>query len=450
MNDRNFRILIVDDEPNIRSGLSKALAGEAEEVTVAKDAATALALFRRARHHLVITDLKMPGTLSGLDLVKTVKHEHPETLVLVITAHGSVESAVEAMRQGAQDYISKPVDIGMLRLLVRNACEHHRLVEENRRLRDRLAAAGEFPEMVGRSGAMRELFDLVRQIADTNVIVLIQGESGTGKELVARALHNLSARKNQPFIAANIAALPESLIEGELFGYEKGAFTGANRQKPGWFEMAQGGTLFLDEIGEMPPRTQLDLLRVLEQRELRRLGGEQIISLDVRVVAATHRDLDALVADGVFREDLFYRLNVVPLRVPPLRERRDDIPLLVQHFLRQAEERHHKETKQIAGAAMKVLCDFPWPGNVRQLRNFMERLVVTVEGTTIHREDLPHELSATPLQSVVTLEQAAQEAEKAAIVVALAKCNHHRERTATLLGISVRTLHYKMNRYALQ
>jgi two-component system NtrC family response regulator len=450
MSDRNFRILIVDDEPNIRSGLARALAGEADEVATAKDGTEALALFRHAQHPLVITDLKMPGPISGLDLVKRMKHERPETLILVITAHGSVGTAVEAMRQGAHDYVSKPVDIGMLRLLVRNACEHHRLVEENRRLRERLAAAGEFPEMIGHSGAMREVFDLIRQVADTDVTVLIRGESGTGKELVARAIHNLSGRKHRPFVGANIGALPESLIESELFGYEKGAFTGANRRKPGWFETAQGGTLFLDEIGEMPPKTQVDLLRVLEQRETRRLGGEEVVPLDVRVVVATHRDVDALVAEGNFREDLFYRLNVVPLRVPPLRERRDDIPLLVQHFLEQARERHRKDAKQVAGAAMKVLCELPWPGNVRQLRNCMERLVVTVEGPNIHAQDLPGELRAAPAQAVVTLEQAAQEAEKAAILAALAQCNQHRERSARLLAISVRTLHYKMNRYGLQ
>jgi two-component system NtrC family response regulator len=450
MSDRNFRILIVDDEPNIRSGLAKALAGEADEVSTAKDGTEAVALFRKTHHHLIITDLKMPGTVSGLELVKQIKHERPETLILVITAHGSVETAVEAIRQGAHDYINKPVDLAMLRLLVRNAYEHHRLVAENRRLRDRLAAAGEFPEMIGQSSAIREVFDRIRQVADTDVTVLIQGESGTGKELVARGIHNLSARKDRPFVAANIGALPESLIESELFGYEKGAFTGANRRKPGWFEMAEGGTLFLDEIGEMPPKTQVDLLRVLEQKEVRRLGGEETISLDVRVVAATHRDVNVLVAEGKFREDLYYRMNIVPLRVPPLRERRDDIPMLVQHFLQQAQDRHRKDTKQIAGAAMKILCEFPWPGNVRQLRNCMERLVVTVEGPIVHAEDLPDDLRRLPSGSVATLESAAQEAEKAAILAALGQCNQHRERAAALLDISVRTLHYKMSRYALQ
>jgi two-component system NtrC family response regulator len=450
MSDRNFRILIVDDEPNIRSGLARGLSGEADEVGVARDATEALALFRRAHHHLVITDLKMPGTVSALELVKQIKHERPETVILVITAHGSVETAVEAMRQGAHDYLSKPVDLGVLRLLVRNAYEHHRLLEENRQLRDRLAAAGEFPEMVGRSAAIREVFDRISQVADTEVTVLIQGESGTGKELVARALHNLSARRDRPFVAANLGALPESLIESELFGYEKGAFTGANRRKPGWFELAQGGTLFLDEVGEMPPRTQVDLLRVLEQREVRRLGGEEVLPLDVRLVAASHGDTDALVTEGRFREDLYYRLNVVPLRVPPLRERRDDIPLLVEHFLKQAQNRHRKEAKQVAGEAMRVLCDYPWPGNVRQLRNCMERLVVTVEGSAIHAEDLPEEMRASPGRAVVTLDHAVQEAEKTAILAALAQCNQHRERTAKLLDVSVRTLHYKMNRYGLQ
>jgi two-component system response regulator AtoC len=450
MNDRNFRILIVDDEPNIRSGLAKALAGEADLVDAAKDGTEAMTLFRKVHYHLVITDMKMPGPVSGLDLVKQIKHERPETLILVITAHGSVETAVEAMRQGAHDYINKPVDLAMLRLLVRNAYEHHCLVTENRQLRDRLAAAGEFPEMIGHSAAIREVFDRIRQVADTDVTVLIQGESGTGKELVARGIHNLSARKDRPFVAANIGALPESLIESELFGYEKGAFTGANRRKPGWFEMAEGGTLFLDEIGEMPPKTQVDLLRVLEQKEVRRLGGEETIPLDVRVVAATHRDVDTLVAEGKFREDLFYRMNVVPLRVPPLRERRDDIPMLVQHFLKQAQERHRKDAKQIAGAAMKVLCEFPWPGNVRQLRNCMERLVVTVEGPIVHAEDLPDDMRTQPPGGVVTLESAAQEAEKVAILAALAQCNQHRERAAALLDISVRTLHYKMSRYGLQ
>ncbi len=450
MTQHGFRILIVDDEPNIRAGLAKGLAGEADDLATAQDAEEAWTLFQQQHQQVVITDLKMSGRLSGLELLRQIKESRPETVVLVITAHGTIETAVEAMRLGAHDFVAKPVDLNMLRLQVRKAFAHYRLVEENRRLRARLDAMGEFPDMVGHSAAMQHVFDRIRQVANADVTVLVQGESGTGKELVARAIHNLSARKGRPFIAANVGALPETLVESELFGYEKGAYSGATRQKPGWFEMADGGTLFLDEIGEMPPKTQVDLLRLLEQRELRRLGGEVSIPIDVRLIAATNRDLDELAAEGRFRQDLYYRINVVPLRIPPLRQRRDDIPPLVEHCLQQAEQRYGGPSRRVAPAAMRVLCDHPWPGNVRQLRNLMERLVVTVESPTIHAEDLPQEFRTVPRSEVITLEEAVEEAEKQAILAALANCHQHRERTAQLLGISVRTLHYKMNRYSLQ
>jgi two-component system NtrC family response regulator len=461
-----YPILIVDDEPNIRTGLAQALQDNAYAISTARNADEAWDLFRVAHHKLVLTDLRMPGSRSGIDLIRSIKHERPETLIIVITAHGTIETAVEAMRLGAYDYLAKPVDLGTLRLQVRNAIEHYRLRDENRLLRERLAGSGEIPEMIGQSAAIREVFARIRQVAETNVTILIQGESGTGKELVARAIHNLSHRRDGPFIAANFGALPEGLIESELFGYEKGAFTGAQRRKAGWFEMARGGTLMLDEVGEMLTRTQIDLLRVLEQREVRRLGGGELIPLDVRLVVATHQDIDGLVASGRMREDLYYRLNVIPLRLPPLRERRDDIPLLTLHFIRWAQQQHGRDPKQVAGAAMRALCDYPWPGNVRQLKNCMERLVVTVEGPIIHLEDLPSEMrgqrlvpvvessTAGPVealdQEVLTLDAAVAEAEKAAILAALSRCKHHRERSAQLLGISVRTLHYKMNRHCLQ
>jgi two-component system NtrC family response regulator len=450
MNNSSFRILVVDDEPNIRSGLVLALEEESYEVSTARDASEAWALFQSVPHQLVITDLKMPGTLSGLDLVRDIKHGWPETLILVITAHGTVETAVEAMRLGAHDYLAKPVDLDMLGHQVRRACEHHRLLEENRRLRERLAAAGEFPEMIGQSAAIRDVFSSIRLVADTDLMVLIQGESGTGKELIARAIHNLSPRRDGPFIAANVGALPETLIESELFGYEKGAFTGAQRQKAGWFEMAQHGTLFLDEVGEMAAKTQVDLLRVLEQKELRRLGGEALIPLDVRVLAATHRNVEELVAEGKLREDLYYRLSVVPLRLPPLRERCDDIPLLVEHFLREACLRNRREPKTVAPAAMRILCNYSWPGNVRQVRNCTERLAAIVEGSVIHSADLPKEMHTPPKPGVLNLDAAVQETEKAVILAALAQCDNHRERAAQLLGMSVRNLRYKMNRYSLQ
>jgi len=451
MSDTTFRVLIVDDEPNIRSGLALALEEESYVVSTAGDASEAWALFQRTPHQLVITDLRMPGPRSGLDLVRDIQHGWPETLILVITAHGSVETAVEAMRLGAHDYLPKPVDLDMLALLVRRAFEHHRLREEVIRLRARLAAAGELPEIVGQSAAIREVFTCIRQVACTDLPMLIQGESGTGKELVARAIHNLSDRRDGPFIATNVGALPETLIESEVFGYEKGAFSGADRQKLGWFEMAQRGTLFLDEVGEMAPKTQIDLLRVLEQREVRRLGGVALIPLDVRLVTATHRDVDELLADGKLRKDLYYRLNVIPLRLPPLRERRDDIPPLVQHFLDRACAHQRRERKQVAEAAMRILCDYSWPGNVRQLRNCIDRLVAVVEGQVVHADDLPKEMRAPSTRSgVLNLDAAVQETEKATILAALAQCDHHRERTAQILGISVRTLRYKLNRYSLQ
>jgi two-component system NtrC family response regulator len=466
MSTEVFPILIVDDEPNIRAGLAHALESDSYTISTAKDAEEAWKLFQCLHHSLVLTDLKMPGGGTGIDLIRRIKDERPETLIIVFTAHGTVETAVEAMRLGAHDFLAKPIDLGSLRLQVRNAFEHYRLREENRRLRDRLAVAGEIPEMIGQSVAMCELFSQIRQVADTDVTILIQGESGTGKELVAHAIHNLSQRRDGPFIAANIGALPEGLIESELFGYEKGAFTGAQRQRAGWFEMARGGTLLLDEVGEMMVKTQVDLLRVLETREVRRLGSGVLISLDVRLVVATHQDIDGLVASGKMREDLYYRLNVIPLRVPPLRERRDDVPLLTQHFLRWSEQRHGREPKLVAPAAMRALCDYSWPGNVRQLKNSMERLVVTVESPTIHLEDLPKEMQRTrsspvpeawpvnildsPEAAIPTLETAVSEVEKATILAALERCNNHRERTAQMLGISVRTLHYKMNRYSLQ
>jgi two-component system NtrC family response regulator len=468
MSARTFRILIVDDEPNIRAGLARGLADPTYEVETAGDAAEALELLERQPRHLVVTDLKMPGPLSGLDLLQRIKQSRPETLVSVVTAHGSIETAVEAMRMGAHDYVPKPVDLDLLRLQVRKAYEHHRLAEENRELRRQLDAHGDFPEMIGQSPAMAALLAAIRQVADTDITVLITGESGAGKELVARAIHRLSGRRDGPFVAVNIGALPETLSESELFGHERGAFSGAIRQKHGWLELAQGGSLFLDEVGEMLPKTQVDLLRALEQHEVRRVGGEQVVPVDVRILVATHEEIGDLVAKGRLREDLYYRLNVVPIRVPPLRERRTDVPLLVAHFLEWARLRHRRddEPKRLSAEAMKALCDYSWPGNVRQLRNLMERLAVTVEGSIVHASDLPSEMkswthvpssaqtwpaSLTPStpRRIVTLEAAIAEAEKEAILAALSACNHHRERAAQLLGVSVRTLHYKLNRYMI-
>lgn len=447
-----FRILIVDDEPNIRSGLAKGLAGEVDLVETASSVSEALEKFESGNFQLVITDVRMPGELDGLDLVSLVQRRKPDTTTIVITAHGTVETAVEAMKRGAFDFIMKPVDLNLIRQQVAKAVEHHRLRYENLELRNKLAAAGEISGIIGNCGVLHDVLEQIRQVAPTDATVLIHGESGTGKELMARAIHDLSSRAGGPFIAMNLGALPESLLESELFGHEKGSFTGASRQKPGCFEQAAGGTLFLDEITEIPPKSQVDLLRVLETGYFTRVGGEQVLRSDARIISATNRDIQELVAEGEFREDLYYRLNIIPIEVPPLRSRREDIPLLIKHFLDHFCMRHHRSPKIVDVEAMKLLTEAPWPGNIRQLRNMVERLVVTSTSDLIQIKDLPAELakmSKDPLTARGTLAEIAEAAEKIGIKNALIENDFHREQTAKSLGISVRTLHYKMNRYNL-
>jgi len=444
--------LIVDDEMNIRSGLAKGLAKEADLIETTSDVNEALDKFDAGNFQLVMADVRLPGDRNGLDLVSLLKERKPDTVVIVITAHGTVETAVDAMRRGAYDFITKPVDLNLIRQQVNKAREHHRLQAENHELKDRLADAGEISGIVGDCETMQHVFRQIRQIADTDATVLIQGESGTGKELIAQALHDLSGHGNGKFIAVNLGALPETLLESELFGHEKGSFTGATRRKPGCFEQARGGTLFLDEITEIPAKSQIDLLRVLETGQFTRIGGEELIFSDARIVSATNKNIQQLVDEGVFRDDLYYRLNIVPVHVPALRERRNDIPLLVEHFLNHFYKRHNRPPRQVADDAMHVLTSAAWPGNVRQLRNVMERLVITVTDEVITAESLPAELqmefrpapgSARPLAEVT------EAAEKDAIEAALAALNCHREETAKALGISIRTLHYKMSRYDL-
>jgi DNA-binding NtrC family response regulator len=449
MNDGEFKILIVDDEPNIRSGLCKGLQGLADRVDVASHGEDGLEKFARTAYDLVITDLRLPGSVDGLGLLSLIHDQAPDTVVIVITAFGSVETAVEAMRRGAFDFVTKPVDLNMIRQQVRKAWEHCRLKKENRLLREQLEGEGEIPEMVGNCAATRDVLRQIRQVASTDATVLLSGESGTGKELAARAIHQLSPRKDQPFVAVHLGALPDTLLESELFGYEKGAFTGAQGRKTGRFEAANGGTVFLDEITEMSAKSQVDLLRVLEQREIRRLGGEDVIPLDLRVISATNKDLDRLVADGAFREDIYYRLNVVPIRIPPLRRRREDVPVLVDLFLTRFCRQHDRRRKQLAPDAMEVMQAYAWPGNIRQLRNVLERMVVTIETDVIRADQLPSEMRATPGGMTGTLADVVELAEKEAIRVALEACQYHRERTAQTLDISLRTLHYKMSRYGL-
>jgi DNA-binding NtrC family response regulator len=450
--NESFQILIVDDEPNIRSGLAKGLAKEADVIDTAADVTEAIQRFEANNYQLVIADVRLPGEFDGLDLVGMLLERKPETSVIVITAHGTVETAVDAMRRGAFDFITKPVDLALIRQQVQRALGHHRLREENRQLRDRLADAGEISGIIGNCSAMQDVFHQIRQVANTDATIFIQGESGTGKELIARALHELSSRSNGPFVPVNLGALPDSLLESELFGHEKGSFTGASRQKPGCFEQALRGTLFLDEITEIPAKSQVDLLRVLESARFTRVGGEEVIESDARIVSATNKDVQCLIEDGTFREDLYYRLNVVPIQIPALRERRDDIPLLVEHFLIHFCQRHHRQVKQMTDEAMQLLLSAGWPGNVRQLRNVIERTVVTVSDDLIRKDQLPRELQGTtPVsQSAIrTLTEVTEDAEREAIANALRAADCHREQTAKSLGISVRTLHYKMSRYGL-
>ncbi len=447
-----FQILVVDDEPNIRSGLAKGLSKTADRIETACDVNEALDKFDADCFQLVIADVRLPGDRDGLDLVSLLLQRRPDTTVIVITAHGTFETAVEAMRRGAFDFISKPVDLNLIRQQVHKAMQHHRLQTENRDLKYQLADAGQISGIIGNCAAMQDVFGQIRQVADTDATVLIQGESGTGKELVARALHDLSTRSNGPFIAVNLGALPETLLESELFGHEKGSFTGASRQKPGCFEQARGGTLFLDEITEIPAKSQIDLLRVLETGRFTRVGGEQQLTSDARIVSATNKNIEHLIQEDTFREDLYYRLNIVPIQIPALRQRREDIPLLVEHFLNHFCQRHHRPCKQITAQTMQLMAAANWPGNVRQLRNVIERLVVTVNDDLITADKLPPDLcsvAAVTETGIRALAEVTEEAEKQAINAALAALDFHREQTARALGISVRTLHYKMSRYGL-
>lgn len=452
MKETSFSVLIVDDEPNIRSGLAQGLRDEADFIAQADGSREAIEKLSAKDYQLVIADIRLNSELSGIELLKYIVKHHPQCSVVLITAHGSVETAVEAMRAGAFDFILKPLDLNLVREQVRKAREYHRLRIENQELKTRLADVGQINDIIGNSAAMQDIFRQIRQVADTEATVLIQGESGTGKELVARALHELSGRSRSPFVAVHLGALPDTLLESELFGHEKGSFSGASRRKPGCFEQAASGTLFLDEVTEMSPKSQVDLLRVLESRQYRRVGGEEVITTDIRLVAATNRNVQDLIQEGNFREDLYYRLNVIPLEVPPLRSRREDIPLLIEHFMTYFCQRHSRPIKHVSAMAMELLTNSPWPGNIRQLRNLVERLVVTHNGEMIQESDIPRDLA--PSQQAISslpgsLNEAVEAFEKETISAFLNANGMHREKTAKALGVSVRTLHYKMSRYGL-
>jgi DNA-binding NtrC family response regulator len=457
------RILIADDEINIRRVLEAILKRDGYEVVTAANGEEALARMGRGIH-TVITDLKMPG-LDGMGLLKKLAADHPDVPVVMITAHGSVENAVEAVKLGAFDYVEKPFDQEQIRQVVAKALKTHAF---SRRDPSPEQPAGTTPgrfRLVGDSPAIRHIYAIIEKVANTPSTVLITGESGTGKELIARALHENSARHQGPFIKINCAAIPKTLMESELFGYEKGAFTGAVGAKPGRFELAHGGTLFLDEIGEIPVEMQVKLLRALQESEFERVGGIRTTRVDVRLVAATNRDLEKEIEAGRFRKDLYYRLNVVPIVLPPLRDRKSDIPVLCAHFIEKYNKRLNKKIEGIDDEALAVLQTYPWPGNIRELENLMERLIVFSDGPRIGARDLPEavrgggsgagqsgEPAAVPGDASLKdlVKQRAQELEKDLIAKALDETNGNVTRAAKLLQISRKSLQTKMKEFGLR
>jgi DNA-binding NtrC family response regulator len=451
MDKSRIKILVVDDERGLCAGIQEALKREGYIVDAANDAPTALKMIGERLYNLVVTDMKMPD-LSGLQLLKEAKQKSRDTQFILMTAYGTVESAVEAMKEGAYDFLSKPLDMQRLRALVLKALEFQALVAENNELRLRLQKRSEPSLLVGESEAMRRVTELSDEVARSEVTVLIEGESGTGKEIVARSIHLKSARADKPFISVNCAALPEQLLEAELFGHVKGAFTGAVADKPGRFQLADGGTLFLDEIGDLSPKGQGDLLRVLEDGTFRVVGGTKMMRVNVRVVAATNKKLQEAVVAGKFREDLLYRLQIVPITIPPLRERAEDIPLLIESFLEHFTSKHKRRRKKLSAEALQLCQRFPWPGNVRQLRNMIERLVITGKTATIEVSELPdflraHDQNATTF--TIRPGMSLAEVEKILIRQTLIHVTANREEAAKMLGVSRRTLQYKLKQYGL-
>ncbi len=448
------RILLVDDDPGLRRVVEYQLGEEGYGVASVGSAHEALDALHESRFDLVVTDVLMPG-MDGLELLDRARLLHPDTVVVVITAHGDVETAVRAMQLGAQDFVEKPFTRDRLLVSVRKALEFAGLRDENRRLRAAIQEHGSFENILGSSPALRAVLDDVRLAADSDATVLIAGESGTGKELVARALHASSRRKDGAFVVVNCGAIPESLVESELFGHRRGAFTGATEDRRGKFEIASGGTLFLDEVGELPLVLQPRLLRVLQEGEVDKVGASEPIHVDVRVVAATHSDLQERVLEGTFREDLYYRLNVVPLALPPLRERREDIPLLFEHFLVKHARRHGRAVPRIEPAVFDRLDRYDWPGNVRELQNLAERLVVLSRGEPVTVDDLPEALrSDLPRYGGVRLDVSPEgisleEVERGLLQEALRRSGNNQSRAARFLGISRQTLIYRLKKFGI-
>jgi len=460
------RLLIVDDEKNTREGLARFLK-RSFEVSLAEDGESALAELNRSEVDIVLSDIRMPG-LDGMSLLRRIQARDQQPVVILLTAYGSVEQAVEAVKVGAEDFLTKPVNLDHLELVLAKAMKNRSATDRITELEMQLDKKFGLEHIIGQSPAMEEVFETVRQVAPSRASVLIEGESGTGKELIARALHQLSPRSKNSFIDVHCRALSETLFESELFGHEKGAFTNAMSRKKGRFELADTGTLFLDEIGEIEEQTQVKLLRVLEERRFMRVGGTEQIEVDVRLVAATNRDLKQEVAKGDFREDLYYRLNVVRIELPPLRDRKGDVPILLMHFLKEFSQENEREVDGFSADAMAALNDYAWPGNIRELRNMVERMVVMTRNKRISLKDVPEEIlqptdnlhsadsakaaSAPTAFSEKTFSSGSsmEDTKKQLIARTLEACNGNRTEAAEKLGISRRTLHRKLNEYGLR
>jgi DNA-binding NtrC family response regulator len=450
------RIVVIDDEVNAAAALETLLKEDGYEVARAHDASTGLQHLEQVEPDIVLTDLRMPG-MDGLALLAKIKEIRPETMVILMTAYGTVKTAVKAMKLGAEDYLSKPIDVEELEVVLQKTLERKGLIEEARTLRRRLEHKYRFDNLVGESPEMLAVFKTVRQVAPSSASVLLLGESGTGKELFAQALHQNSPRRNKPFIKVACAALPETLLESELFGHEKGSFTGAVYTRAGRFEAADGGTLFLDEIGDITPTVQVKLLRFLEQREFERVGGNRTFKVDVRIVTATHRDLKKKLEAGEFREDLYYRLNVIEVQIPPLRERPGDIPLLTHHFLRKFADANDKEITGVSDEVLALLLAHPWPGNVRELENAMERAVVLSNEEVLGRGHFPTLRPAAGEAPALNSANAGlgvripgstlSDLEREAILRTLEAVGGSTSKAASILDISARKIQYKLKEY---
>ncbi len=445
------KILIVDDEKNIREGLRKSIELDGYEAITAEDGIMGMKILQSEDIDLVITDLKMPN-MSGEDFLKKIIQKDNDMPVIILTGHGTIENAVETMRLGAYDFLEKPPHLKRLSMLIKRALEKKQLEIENRELNRELDYKFGLENIIGTSSSMHDVFDLVKQVAPTRSNVLITGESGTGKELIANAIHRLSKRKNSPLVKVHCAALNENLLESELFGHEKGAFTGAISRKKGRFELADGGTIFLDEIGEIPQSIQVKLLRVIQEREFERVGGEETLKVDVRIISATNKNLFNEVEKSNFREDLYYRIKVVQIHIPPLRERKTDIPLMVSHFIKEFSEENSKDDLNITSKALSYLESYEWNGNVRELRNVIEGCVVLSKDNTITEDDIPDYIKNNQDTQSIYLKpgMSLDEIEKVAIQSTLAYTKNNKTKAAEILGIGRKTLHRKLDEHNLK